>query len=66
MRSRSGIGEVSMENVCAAIIPVTPFQQNCTLMWCAKSMRAVVVDPGGDLARLRQAIAEAKVTVEKI
>ena len=55
-----------MENVCAAIIPVTPFQQNCTLMWCAKTMRAVVVDPGGDLARLRQAIAEAKVTVEKI
>jgi hydroxyacylglutathione hydrolase len=55
-----------MENVCAAIIPVTEFQQNCTLMWCAKTMRAVVVDPGGDLPRLRQAIAETKVTVEKI
>jgi hydroxyacylglutathione hydrolase len=66
MRSRLGIGEVSMENVCAAIIPVTEFQQNCTLMWCAKTMRAVVVDPGGDLPRLRQAIAETEVTVEKI
>jgi hydroxyacylglutathione hydrolase len=55
-----------MENVCAAIIPVTEFQQNCTLMWCAKTMRAVVVDPGGDLPRLRQAIAETEVTVEKI
>jgi hydroxyacylglutathione hydrolase len=66
MRSRKGIGEVIMENVCAAIIPVTQFQQNCTLMWCAKTMRAVVVDPGGDLPRLRQAIAETKVTVEKI
>jgi hydroxyacylglutathione hydrolase len=55
-----------MENVCAAIIPVTEFQQNCTLVWCAKTMRAVVVDPGRDLPRLRQAIAETKVTVEKI
>jgi hydroxyacylglutathione hydrolase len=55
-----------MENVRAAIIPVTDFQQNCTLLWCAGTMRAVVVDPGGDLPRLRRAIAEAKVTVEKI
>jgi hydroxyacylglutathione hydrolase len=55
-----------MENVRAAVIPVTQFQQNCTLLWCAKTMRGVVVDPGGDLPRLRQAIAETKVTVEKI
>ena len=55
-----------MQNVRAAIIPVTDFQQNCTLMWCAQTMRAVVVDPGGDLPRIRQAIAETKVTVEKI
>jgi glyoxylase-like metal-dependent hydrolase (beta-lactamase superfamily II) len=50
----------------AAIVPVTPFQQNCTVLWCANSMRAVVIDPGGDLDRVRQAIAETKVTVEKI
>jgi glyoxylase-like metal-dependent hydrolase (beta-lactamase superfamily II) len=55
-----------MKNVHAAIIPVTEFQQNCTLMWCAETMRAVVVDPGGDLPRVRKAIAETKVTVEKI
>jgi hydroxyacylglutathione hydrolase len=66
MRNRQGTGEVSMENVRAAIIPVTDFQQNCTLLWCTKTMRAVVVDPGGDLPRLRQVIAEARVTVEKI
>jgi hydroxyacylglutathione hydrolase len=59
-------GEVIMQNVRAAIIPVTDFQQNCTLMWCPQTMRAVVVDPGGDLPRIRQAIAEAEVTVEKI
>jgi glyoxylase-like metal-dependent hydrolase (beta-lactamase superfamily II) len=36
----------------AAIIPVTPLQQNCTLLWCTKSMRGAFVDPGGDLPRL--------------
>jgi hydroxyacylglutathione hydrolase len=66
MRNRQGTGEAIMENIRAAIIPVTQFEQNCTLMWCAKAMRAVVVDPGGDLPRLRQAIAETKVTVERI
>jgi len=55
-----------MQNVRAAIIPVTDFQQNCTLMWCTQTMRAVVVDPGGDLPRIRRAIVEAGVTVEKI
>lgn len=50
----------------AAIIPVTPFQQNCTLLWCEDSGRGAVVDPGGDLDRIQAAIAELKVTVEKI
>jgi len=30
------------------IVSVTPFQQNCTLVWCEKSRRAAIVDPGGD------------------
>jgi hydroxyacylglutathione hydrolase len=55
-----------MHNVRAAIIPVTEFQQNCTLMWCPETMRAVVVDPGGDLPRIRKAIADSKAKVEKI
>ena len=50
----------------AAIIPVTPFQQNCTLLWCEATKRAAVVDPGGDLDRIRAAITQAGVTVEKI
>lgn len=50
----------------ATIIPVTPLQQNCTLFWCTKTMRAAVVDPGGDLPRIRSAIAQAGVTVEKV
>jgi len=50
----------------AAIVPVTPLQQNCTLLWCTKTMRAAFVDPGGDLPRLKAAAAQAGVTVEKI
>lgn len=50
----------------AAIVPVTPLQQNCTLLWCTATMRAAVIDPGGDLPRIRAAIARAGVTVEKI
>jgi len=48
------------------IIPVTPFQQNCTLLWCDATNRAVVIDPGGDLPDIERAIAQAKVAVEKI
>ena len=50
----------------AAIVPVTPLQQNCTLIWCTATMKAAVVDPGGDLPRIHAAIAREGVTVEKI
>ena len=50
----------------AAIIPVTPFQQNCTLLWCTRTMRGAFVDPGGDIARLKAAAAQQGVTIEKI
>jgi glyoxylase-like metal-dependent hydrolase (beta-lactamase superfamily II) len=50
----------------AAIVPVTPFQQNCTILWDEESKRAVVIDPGGDLPRIEQAIKQAGVTLEKI
>lgn len=50
----------------AAIVPVTAFEQNCSLLWCTKTMRGVLVDPGGDLPRLKQAIEKAGITVEKL
>ena len=50
----------------AAIIPVTPLQQNCCLIWCTKTMRGTFTDPGGDLDRLKAAAAQHKVTIEKI
>ena len=50
----------------AAIMPVTPFQQNCSLVWCTKTMRGALVDPGGDLDKLKAGVAKAGVTLEKI
>jgi glyoxylase-like metal-dependent hydrolase (beta-lactamase superfamily II) len=50
----------------ATIIPVTPFEQNCTLFWCTATNKGALVDPGGDLHKLRAAIAQHGVTVEKI
>ncbi|WP_342152935.1 MBL fold metallo-hydrolase [Methylorubrum sp. SB2] len=50
----------------AAIIPVTPFQQNCTLVWDDATKVGAVVDPGGDLDRIESAIRAQGVTVEKI
>jgi hydroxyacylglutathione hydrolase len=50
----------------AAIIPVTLFEQNCTLIWCESTRKAVVIDPGGDVPKILAAIKQAKVDVEKI
>ena len=49
-----------------AIIPVTPFQQNCTLMWDEATMRGAVIDPGGDVPRIVAEIREQGVTIERI
>lgn len=49
-----------------AIIPVTPFQQNCSLLVCGETNRAAVIDPGGDLEQIEAAIAQSGATVEKI
>ena len=47
-------------------IPVTPFQQNCSLVWCAQTMEAAVIDPGGDLPRIRAAVARLKLTLKQV
>ncbi|WP_417671992.1 MBL fold metallo-hydrolase [Roseibium sp.] len=48
------------------VIPVTSFQQNCSLIWNPATMKGAVVDPGGDVPHILQAIKEQGVTVEKI
>ncbi len=50
----------------AMIVPVTLFQQNCTLLWNEDTKHAVVVDPGGDVPQIEAAIAQAGVTVGEI
>ena len=48
------------------ILPVTAFQQNCTLLWCEKTRKAVVVDPGGEVDRILAAIDKLGIAVERI
>jgi hydroxyacylglutathione hydrolase len=55
-----------MTKTNAVIVPVTPFQQNCTLLWCEVTKRAVVIDPGGDLPKVERAITRAGISVDKI
>jgi glyoxylase-like metal-dependent hydrolase (beta-lactamase superfamily II) len=50
----------------AAIVPVTPFEQNCTLMWDDETKIAAVVDPGGDIERILAVVEEFQLKVEKI
>ncbi|MCU0885458.1 MAG: MBL fold metallo-hydrolase [Beijerinckiaceae bacterium] len=45
-----------------AVVPVTPFQQNASIVWCTATQQAAVVDPGGDLPRLRDALTKLGVT----
>ena len=55
-----------MPQIQAAQVPVTPFQQNCTLIWDAETGRGVVVDPGGDVPRLLAALDRAGFAVDRI
>ena len=50
----------------AIIVPVTLFEQNCTIIWNEPSKKAVVIDPGGDVPKILDAIKQTGVTVEKI
>lgn len=55
-----------MPNLKVGILPVTPLQQNCTLMWDEETMKGAVFDPGGDVPRIVEAIGEIGFEVEKI
>jgi hydroxyacylglutathione hydrolase len=55
-----------MATARAAIVPVTPFQQNCSLVWSDATKIGAVVDPGGDVDRIKAAIAQVGITIEKI
>ena len=48
------------------IIPVTPFEQNCSLVWCEATGSAALVDPGGDVDLLLAEVDKAGVRLEKL
>ncbi len=50
----------------AVIVPVTPFEQNCSIIWDEETMKAAVIDPGGDIDRIIKALEETGATLEKI
>jgi glyoxylase-like metal-dependent hydrolase (beta-lactamase superfamily II) len=62
----SSIGTPCMPGLKAAIVPVTPFQQNCALLWDEASKRGAVIDPGGDVERILGAIDQLGITPEII
>jgi len=47
-------------------VPVTPFEQNCSIVWCDESMQGAVIDPGGDLPRVEAAVRRLGVTLTQI
>lgn len=47
-------------------IPVTAFAQNCSLLWCDQTLEAALIDPGGDLDRLLQAVDEQGVVLRQL
>lgn len=55
-----------MGNLRAGVIPVTPFQQNCTILFDEDIKNGVVVDPGGEVDRIRAAIDDNSISVESI
>lgn len=49
-----------------SIVPVTPFEQNCTIFWCEQTRQAAVIDPGGDVDRIQKALADENLTLALI
>lgn len=58
--------EAGKPTLRAAIVPVTPLEQNCSLVWSEATKRGAVIDPGGDVPRILAAIKEVGIAAEKI
>lgn len=55
-----------MSKMQVAVLPVTPFQQNCTFLWNDETKKGVVIDPGGDIRMIEAALEETGFTPDKI
>ena len=47
-------------------VPVTPFQQNCSVVWCAETSAGAIVDPGGDAQRIFDAVTRINCNVVSV
>jgi hydroxyacylglutathione hydrolase len=56
----------AMPGLRAMIVPVTPFQQNCAVLWEAHSLAGAVSDPGGDVGAILEAVSRSGARIEKI
>ena len=50
----------------AVVVPVTPFVQNCSVVWCDATGKGAVIDPGGDLDRILEVVRSNGIELEKI
>jgi hydroxyacylglutathione hydrolase len=57
---------LDMSQFRIAVVPVTPFRQNCAIVFDEESKRGAVVDPGGDVPLILDALKQTGVTAEKI
>jgi hydroxyacylglutathione hydrolase len=55
-----------MSDLAASLLRVTPFEQNCAVIWDKRSMAGIVLDPGGEAPRIAEAAGKLGVTVERI
>ena len=53
-------------SIQCTIVPVTPYQQNCSIIKCEVTGKAAIVDPGGDVERILAAVEQMDASVEKI
>ena len=60
------MSEQASPKLRGAIVPVTPFQQNCAILWDEDSKIGMVVDPGGDVDRILEAIDQTGARIERI
>lgn len=59
----AGNGKLTLK---AAIVPVTPLEQNCSLVWSEATKKGAIIDPGGDVPVILDAIKQVGMTPEKI
>lgn len=48
------------------IVPVTPFAQNCSVIWCSETKLAAVIDPGGELEKIKAVLEKHDLELDKI